>query len=156
MDKSFITQDCRDFCDSRGGITIEEVEQDPETERTPIAIHQPGPGEHAQNGVAECLIKHQVQDVFKQLTSMELPNNLWGPCLLCLNDVRTTKPSFKNHKISRAVAWGFQKTSLKISPMMPFGTRLVLRIPLSQKITNQDVVATDSILGELVVLRAES
>ena len=133
MDKSFITHEIREYCDGRG-ITFDEIEQDPANSAPiPILIHQPGPGEHAQNGSAECLIKVQVQEVNKQLDSMNLQKNLWGPCLLALTDVRANKMSHKDLYHARTVLWGNPKCDLSITPMLPFGTRIIGRIQLSDQ-----------------------
>ena len=113
MDAQFITAEITSWCNTRQ-----------------IAISQPAPYEHEQNEAAECLIKHLREEVDKVLISMELPRQYWGMALADANDLRNQMPSTKDPKKSRAVLWGKPKASMRRSPLIPFGSRVIAHLPL--------------------------
>jgi len=96
-----------------------------------ITRTQPAPYEHGQNGNAEVLIKHSQETVNKLLDSAQLGEEYWALALLHATDIRELLPSLSNPSISRGMAWGHSKPSLKISPILPFGSRVLAHLPLT-------------------------
>ena len=96
-----------------------------------IVRTQPAPYEHGQNGNAEVLIKHSQETVNKLLDSAQLGEEYWGLTLLHATDIRELLPSLSNPSISRGMAWGHSKPSLKISAILPFGSRVLAHLPLT-------------------------
>jgi hypothetical protein len=104
-----------------------------------IIIEQPGPYEHAQNGSIECLIKCQVQDTYKTMDATQILDNagirderFWSKAMRWVSDTRNKLPAH-GQLIARDVAWGLPKTSLKIQPLMPFGSRVLAHLPLKMQ-----------------------
>jgi len=98
-----------------------------------IKCTQPTPYEHGQNGDVEILIKHNQETVYKLLDAAQLEEAYWGLALLHTTDIRELLPSASDPTISRGVAWGHSKTSLNISPLLPFGSRVLAHLPLKMQ-----------------------
>ena len=98
-----------------------------------IKCTQPTPYEHGQNGDVEVLIKHNQETVYKLLDAAQLEEAYWGLALLHTTDIRELLPSASDPTISRGVAWGHSKTSLNISPLLPFGLRVLAHLPLKMQ-----------------------
>jgi hypothetical protein len=135
VDKSFVTEETRIFC-TRRGIKLEDKEV---IEIPAIIIEQPGPYEHAQNGSIECLIKCQVQDTNKTLDSAQIldgtgarDDRFWSKAMRWVSDTRNKLPAH-GQLLARDVAWGLPKTSLRIQPLMPFGSRVLAHLPLKMQ-----------------------
>ena len=98
-----------------------------------IKLTQATPYEHGQNGDAEVLIKHNQENVYKLLDAAQLERAYWGLALLHTTYIRELLPSASNPTISRGVAWGSSKPSLKFSPILPFGYRVLAHLPLKMQ-----------------------
>ena len=95
-----------------------------------ITRSQPAPYEHGQNGDVEVLIKHQQEVVDKLRTTAQLGPEYWSMSLTHATDIRELLPSHFNPTISRGVLWGQPKASLKNTPIIPFGPRVLAHMPL--------------------------
>jgi hypothetical protein len=93
----------------------------------------PGPYEHAQAGDVESHIKIIEESVKKVLHSMQLSYEYWGLCVTNNVSVYNTMPSGKDLTKSRMALWkglSFIPQSLLAVPAIPFGTRVIARLPL--------------------------
>jgi hypothetical protein len=95
-----------------------------------IKLSQPTPYEHGQNGDIEVLIKHSQETVVKLLDSAQLAPEYWSLALLHATDIRELLPYSSQPSVPRCVLWGQPKASLRITPILPFGTRVLAHLPL--------------------------
>ena len=95
-----------------------------------ITRSQPAPYEHGQDGDIEVLIKHQQEVVDKFCTEAQLGPEYWSMALTHATDIRELLPSSSNPTVSRGVQWGQPKASVKTTPFLPFGTRVLSHLPL--------------------------
>ena len=76
------------------------------------------------------MIKHSQETVVKLLVSAQLAPEYLSLALLHATDIRELLPSSSQPSVPRYVVWGQPKASLRITPILPFGTRVLAHLPL--------------------------
>jgi hypothetical protein len=98
-----------------------------------IDMEHPAPYEHGQNGKAENIIQKVENSIQKYLKDSNAPKDMWGMISTYVCKARNSMNSDKNPAISRNEAFGGAKTDLKVTPMIPFGSRVLAHIPVKHQ-----------------------
>ena len=100
-----------------------------------IALQLPAPYEHASNGDAEALVKHDKETVNKLLEANSLESSYWGLAFLHTLFLRCIRASKSFPTASRNERWGLVKHDLSRSPLLPFGADVLAHRPLQLQTT---------------------
>jgi hypothetical protein len=121
LDVQFLTKEISDYL-SNAGPKYEKIDQE-----------HPAPYEHGQNGKAENIIQKIENSIQKVLKDSSAPKEFWGPISSNICKTRNTMNSHKNLMISRNEAFGGSKTDLLVTPMIPWGSKVLAHIPVKHQ-----------------------
>jgi hypothetical protein len=98
-----------------------------------IDIENPAPYEHAQNGKAENIIQKTENIIQKVLQESKVDKSFWYKIAKNSCKIRNSMNSHLDPTVSRNEKFGLRKTDLLVTPMIPFGSRVLAHIPLEHQ-----------------------